>query len=425
MTRTTITTVAQWEQFLETNAIPETQLVEGCGPRTRFNEAKRLGVVQKLSDWSREHRISVDVLVTPELSKAMLGIEECEKTDRWNFHLGSGKDRVYYRETRNNRNRKFVESNVGTVSKGMLADAINGAFVYGPQSNVDCYGGCSNLQHRCKLVLKMESMGIENPSIWLSVDFGHHPATNSKYDRPKVHKLHDDLFKDATMFPVDLYAETMEYVPDDFDYDGARDNGCKVLVTLLTNLYGRLYCAGWTASYHPGGAQSPSDDNACDMLDNFDATELFKMIIRLQEAMHGEDGKKRLWSTYLPVPMVATAIVLASNATHEDKTNLNIDETIVDNVIGWLAETADNGDSGYSPLVANIVKHTKGGSTIKDKDKRIFAGLVTATKALLADTVCPGDGIPSNADHTKIKKGKLGWALFGGVDEPLTTDDDE
>lgn len=430
MERTTIQTVAEWRAFVKANAIPETELVAGCGPVTRFNQAKKLGAVQELSEFSRKNRKSLDILMDDAMADEILGLEECTAKDRWDIRLGSGKNRAYYRYNRNQVNRKFNEAIIGSIRKGMLRDAVNDNFVYGPQANIDCYANCSNIQHRALLIKKLKSLGVENPHFWLSVDFGHHPALNSKYDRPKVHKLADDLFSSKLYFQPEfvrgLLADgKLEYIAEDFDWSGFANEMCYQTVTVLTNLYGRLYCAGFTASYHPGGSQAPADDEVCDMLDSIDMDGFQELLTRLHFAQKSDDGKNRFWVSQFKPPMIATAIVLASNANHEDKSNLSIDQSIVEQVLEALAATSDGGSEGFSLLVKDIVRKTRKGQTMTAKDKRIFAGLVLSIKAMLADEPLPENPVISDADYQKISKGKMGWPLFGGVDEPVEESKDE
>ena len=99
-----------------------------------------------------------------------------------------------------------------------------------------------------------------------------------------------------------------------------------------------------------------------------------------------EEGKKGLWVKQLSIPMVATAIVLASNAgaeAWEGSESVAIDETIADSVLDALGTVSDQGTEGLSSYVREVAKVGKQPKKPSGLDRWIFWGFTSATSDLL------------------------------------------
>lgn len=384
--------------------------------------------IARLNDWFFKNGTCVVLRLTgTALCLHILGAREVDPAkESFNLELGKGKEKVYYWCEANAHNRIVKQGNLGSLSKeGLIYDMVNSYYGLGPAAHIDCYGMILSLQHRCiaKIMVNLElgdDRGMETPIDIVTI-VGMPPQLAATLDRGAPKTKQDQEFIDREMFTRTFLEEScgLEYVPE--NVEKLRNELAGYLVTVRNNLWSRLHGTG----YHPSGKNSPSTRQALALQQCFDdlgeGDTLQRLIARVWARSMSEDGKKGLWVKQLSVPMIATAIVLASNEgadKWEVGSSIAVDDAITDTVLNALGVVSDEGNAGLSNYVREIAKVRKDPKKPSGLDRWIFWGLTATISDLLGEGVTEQAYFPNvtKALEKAIKDGKKSYPIFGGMD---------
>ena len=417
-----IDSIAAYDAMVEAHCLPASVTeIAGVERHRRFESLTR-DEISGLNAWFREHGecvlLSIDSI---EFALHILGAKQVDPaTEAYNLTRGSGKDKIYYWCHANQHNRIVKVGNLGTLTKeGLVFDLANGYWGLGPAAHIDAYAWLLSLQHRILALIEVLDEGVEVEPMQLLTIVGMPPQLSATLDRGAPKTKQDQEFLDRDMFTHEFLHARLEYVEN---VEKLRNELAGYLVTVRNNVWSRLHGTG----YHPSGTNSPSTRNALALQECFeqyaDGDALQDLIVKVWQRSITEDGKKGLWVGQLSVPMVATAIVLASNTSSnawEPGNPIAIDETIADTILAALGKCSDEGTEGYSSYVREIAKIKKQPKKPSGIERWVFWGLVKATTALLADEYDSSVAyFPSVTDALvkKLKKGTTTYPIFGGLD---------
>jgi hypothetical protein len=419
-----VSTASEYDALIETHCLPATVTeIEGIARHARF-ETLTSAEIEKLNQWFLKHA-TVCVLRVDSIEFALhvLGAKEVEPTEPYNLVRGSGKEKTYYWCEANSHNRILKTGNLGSLTKeGLMFDIANKFWGVGPVAHIDAFAWILSVQHRLIAYIRVyDELGGENvPSIDLLTVVGMPPQLAATLDRGASKTKQDQEFIDREMFTFEFLAETLEYVPE--NVEKLRNDLAGQLVTVRNNLWSRLHGTG----YHPSGPNAPSTRQALALqacfgeLTHGDALQ--ELVAQCWARSVTEDGKKGLWAKYLPPPMVAAAIILASGKDGEqwsEGTTITIDPEVRDTILNALGTCSDEGNEGYSSYLREIAKIKKQPKKPTGLDRWVFWGLVSATVDLLAGEYNPEtDYFPSVTPTLvkRLKEGKASYPIFGGID---------
>jgi len=384
--------------------------------------------IASLNEWFFRNGTCVVLrLTSTAMCLHVLGAREVDPAkESFNLELGKGKEKTYYWCEANAHNRIVKQGNLGSLSKeGLIYDMVNQYYGLGPAAHIDCYGMILSLQHRtiAKIMVNLElgdDAGTETPIDMVTI-VGMPPQLAATLDRGAPKTKQDQEFIDREMFTREFLEEScgLEYVPE--NVEKLRNELAGYLVTVRNNLWSRLHGTG----YHPSGKNSPSTRQALALQSCFDdvgeGDSLQRLIARVWARSMTEDGKKGLWVKQLSVPMIATAIVLASNSEAdkwEDGSAITIDETTADSVLNALGVVSDEGNAGLSNYVREVAKIRKMPKKPSGLERWIFWGFTATVSDLLGDGVVEQAYFPVVNDTLlkRLKNGKASYPIFGGMD---------
>lgn len=365
-------------------------------------------------------------IASPKMALHILGAREVDPAkEAYNLVLGKGADKVHYWCSKNEHNRMLKKTNLGTPEKeGIVFDISSGYFAVGPMAHIDSWGCILSLQHRLIAWLAAYGKDEKVSPITLLTLIGMPPQLAATLDRGASKTGRDQEFIDRSKFQRELILSEVETVPDDLDLVKVRNELSGFLFTARNNIWSRMNGTG----YHPSKKAQPSTREALGMeQDQFAAcehgNELERLIVQCYWAMFAEDGTKRLWVKYFPLPMIVTAIVLASNRNEDwspgDK--IVVDQEITEDVLGLLSKASDSGTDNFSRYVAEVAKIKAQAKKPSPMDRWTFYGLVTVLDSELSGEDYEGNAFPTPA---KMKKGK-NPTIFGGMDSGPREDSDE
>lgn len=400
--------------------------IAGVPRHMRFEELTAKQIAD-LNDWFFKNGTFCWLRITSvEMALHILGAREVDPAkEPFNLERGKSKEKTYYWCETNAHNRMVKTGNLGNLTKeGLIYDMVNGYWGVGPTAHVDAYGWILSLQHRVIAdIMASDEMGQFVGPIDILTVVGVPPQLAATLDRGAPKTKQDQEFIDREQFTVDFLQNDcgLEYVPE--NVEKLRNELAGYLVTVRHNLYSRFNGTG----YHPSGKNSPSTRQALALQSCFetigDGDTLQRLIARVWARSVTEEGKKGLWVKQLSVPMVATAIVLASNAGAEawqDGTPIAIDESIADSVLDALGTVSDQGVEGLSSYVREVAKIRKQPKKPSGLDRWVFWGFTSAVSDLLKSEYNPDTSyfpaITANLEKA-IKAGKKSYPIFGGMDQ--------
>lgn len=413
---------ASYDALIADHCLPPTETsVCGIGRHERFEDLTP-DQIQQLNDYFAKNG-SVVILRIESVGFALhvLGATEVDPAkDRYNLVRGTGKEKTYFWCEANQHNRILKSGNLGSITKeGLIYDMVNRYFGLGPVAHIDLWGWILSLQHRLIAWIKgYDETGGEMPPIDIITLVGMPPQLAATLDRGAPKTGADQEFIDRGQFTVEDLRTWLEYVPE--DTEKLRNELAGYLVTVRNNLYSRLN----GHNYHPSKPQQPSTREARDLQRCFadDGKALERLIAEVWSRSLTEDGKKGLWVKHLPVPMVVTACILASNVDSsqwEPGTPIAIDSDIVEKILNGLGQCSDEGSEGYSSFLRECARVKKQPKKPSGLIRWVFWGFVEATVDLLNDSYNPdGSYFPSVTTTLvkRVKEGKDSWPIFGGLD---------
>ena len=446
----TIDNPNDYRAFIKANCLDESVTEIAGVPRHARFESLSSDDIARLNEWFQENGRLINLrLSTVEMCLAVLGATLVDPAKSvWNLSVGKGKETQYYDCEANRHNRLVKTGNLGNLSKeGLMHDIANGYWGYGPTGHIDAWGWVLNLQHRdISMIEALLETGGDCPPIDIFVMVNMPPQLAATIDRGASKTAADQEFIDQEQFSFDFVSSIItdetgeDYTPDNFGR--FRNELAKSLVTVRNNVWSRLRGTG----YHPSKAAQPSARQALALQSCFPAIEggdeLQRLVVRCSIAAITESGSKAIWSKHITPPMLATALVLASNAEQDDSWQtdnpIDIDDSIVDTVLQAMSVVSDGGDDVVSRYLREIAKIKKQPKKPSGMDRWIFWGLVGVIQDLLLDEpVEPeydDDGkiverkyFPSvTATMVKqLREKKLSYPLFGGYDcGPISKDDE-
>lgn len=399
--------------------------IAGVPRHMRFEELTAEQIAA-LNEWFfRNGTVCVLRINSVELALHILGAREVDPAkEPFNLERGKGKEKTYYWCETNAHNRMVKTGNLGNLTKeGLIYDMVNHYFGLGPCAHIDAYAWILSLQHRLIAYIQAsDELGQNVDPIDLITIVSMPPQLAATLDRGAPKTKQDQEFIDREMFTAEFLANDcgLEYVPE--NVEKLRNELAGYLVTVRHNLYSRFHGTG----YHPSGKNSPSTRQALALQTCFesvgDGDSLQRLIARVWARSVTEEGKKGLWVKQLSIPMVATAIVLASNAGSEawqGTESIVIDETIADSVLDALGTVSDQGVEGLSSYVREVAKIRKQPKKPSGLDRWIFWGFTSAVSDLLKGEYNPDTAyfpvINANLEKA-IKSGKKSYPIFGGMD---------
>lgn len=405
-------------------------------PRHKRFEELTSQEIDSLNQWFLTNGTVVVLRVSSvEFALHILGAEEVDPaTSPYNLERGSGKDKTYYWCQANSHNRMVKTGNLGSITKeGLIYDMVNQYYGVGPVGHIDAWGWILSLQHRLIAYIKgSDELGEDLAPIDIVTVVGVPPQLAATLDRGAPKTKQDQEFIDREMFTLEFLTDhcDLEYVPE--NSEKLRNTLAGYLVTARNNLWSRLHGTG----YHPSGTNSPSTRQALALqacFDNVgDGDALQRLIVQVWDKSINEDGKAHPWSKHLSVPMVVTAIVLASNADSEPwepGNPIKIDDNVQATVLDALGLISDEGAEGYSSYVREVAKVKKQPKKPSGIDRWVFWGLVGCTSDLLKGEYDPNAAYFPAVNDTlikRIKNGKVSYPIFGGMDiGPKAKDTDE
>jgi len=397
--------------------------IEGIDRHARF-ETLTSAQIASLNEWFLKNGTVVVIRVNSvDFALHILGAKEVDPAKSpFNLERGKGKDKTYYWCQANAHNRIVKPANLGSLTKeGLIFDMVNQYYGVGPAAHIDAWGWILSLQHRLiAYILGSDERGEDLPAIDILTIVGMPPQLAATLDRGASKTKQDQEFIDREQFTVEFLHANLEYVPE--NVEKLRNELAGYLVTCRNNVWSRLHGTG----YHPSGPNSPSTRQALAMQSCFAEVEhgdaLQLLLVHVWSRSVGEDGKKGFWVPHLSVPMVACAIVLASNKDAEqwhDGQPLSIDKDVTEAILDALGQCSAEGHEGYSSYLREIAKIKKQPKKPSGLDRWVFWGLVSATQGILDDTYdANATYFPSVTDSLvkKLKAGKLSYPIFGGMD---------
>lgn len=424
---TVIDNAAAYDALLADHCLAkDVESIAGVPRHKRFEELTA-DEIAGLNDWFRTNGTVVLIRIdSVDLALHVLGAKEVDPAlSPFNLERGSKKDdKKYYWCEANSHNRMIKTGNLGTLTKeGLIYDMVNRYYGLGPAAHIDAYGWILSLQHRLLAYIKgSDEMGDNLPAIELITIVGMPPQLAATLDRGAPKTKQDQEFIDREMFTLEFLTDScgLEYVPE--NSEKLRNELAGYLVTVRNNLWSRMHGTG----FHPSGANSPSTRQALALQSCFeevgDGDALQRVITRVWSQSVGEDGKKKVWTKYVSVPMLTTAIVLASNADSEPWTHgspLTVDDSVYTKVMDAIGVISDKGDEGLSSFIREVVALRGAPKKPSGIDRWVFWGLVGAVSCLLDDTYdTTHNYIPNvtKALEKKVKDKKISYPIFGGVD---------
>lgn len=431
-----ISDASAYEALLADHCLPATTTEVAGVPRHARFEQLTPEQVGNLNEWFLANGQVVVLRITScEFALHILGAREVDPAkEAYNLERGKGKDKTYYWCEANSHNRIVKTGNLGTLTKeGLIFDMVNRYYGVGPAAHIDCFGWILSLQHRLiAYILGSDELGECLPPIELITIVGMPPQLAATLDRGAPKTKQDQEFIDREQFTLSFLQDScgLEYVPE--NVEKLRNELAGYLVTVRNNLWSRLNGTG----YHPSGKNSPSTRQALTLQQCFDqigdGDSLQRLIARVWERSVNEEMKKGLWVKQLSIPMIATAIVLASNASSEPwdgSSPIAIDDDIAESILSALGTVSDEGTEGLSSYVREVARIRRQPKKPSGLDRWIFWGLVPAIVDTLAGEYDPNNSYFPSVNDTlvkRIKAGKVSYPIFGGMDAgPHATSDEE
>ena len=409
---------------VQTAMIPHSDIVDGklCGvPITKRGALLKPDEVRALRQWAADNVVFGTLVLNRETSFAILGLQECDPTQEPPFtKIGD----TYYVARNNSHNRALVRSRLGSDTKeGYCHDMLHGLWGYADAGIVLADAIIGSLQHRAGAYVEALSYNPDLEPIELPVQFYLPPQFADFIDRGKTRTPADMEYRDTTKFTDELLAEVLVELPEPTDLQKCRKRWAAMLPTIENNVYVR--CRG--VDVHPSKTQAPSLRERMKVSERFpDSQDLERLILTVDTASFGHDGKKASWAKHVSPSLVATAIVLRSNTHHTDETQLVIDWDYAKELLLALSDSShENGTGPFGNALfelSEIMRKNKDDGYPAPNDKERMAFLVAAIGQWDKDGEVTAKCWRGKRERKRARtKGE--FPVFGGVDIGQTESD--
>jgi hypothetical protein len=394
---------------------PHPDVLDGmlCGVAlTKRGERLNAKECRVLREWAAENVVYGVLMMNEDTAKAILGLEQVDpKIEPPFIKL----DDTYYAARNNLHNRRLILARLGDAGKpGYAHDMVQDLWGFGDPLIVHADAVIGSAQHRAAAYLIAKQSNPELGDIPFPIMLHVPPQFGDFLDRGKSRDPKDTEYRDVTNFQQPLIDSEIAEL-DMVDLPKLREKWSKTLVTSSVNIFAR--CHG--VNVHPSKTKSPSPRERLQVQERFgNEDDLQRLILRVWGTSRTPDDKPASWTKVWSEALVVTAIVLRSNAHHDDQSKLVIDWDYADRFLEALSESSyENASGPFGPSLADVVKakadlKKAGGSAVSQQE--LFGCLVAAVgqfdESGTTDKVWQG-----KRDRRKAKNAGT-FRCFGGVD---------
>lgn len=356
--------------------------------------------VTELNDWYAANIRVVIVRTTPEIASTMLGLKECNPAEVVPF--GKFGEKWYCAENNpHNRLRNAM------LSDSYLADMQAGLWALSDPLVFDWEGFIVSAQHRAGAVVS-----LPDGSVLFIAHIGLPTPFADVIDRQRRRTTKDVTFRGNEVSET-LLQDGLEEKLEASDIPKIKAAISGHYTTsrnyLLFRLSGKnIHSSNSGLSERDVlsfGKRFPTIE-----IEGERVSELAVLCRDVYRASFGDDGKARDSFSRFPLPMLVTALVLKSNSTHTDSSELSVDFDLVRNFLSALKESTDS--TGPMAVAIKSIAEAKkkvGKATLARNS--VFHCVVSmveqfATKGEVTDNPFPSKKI----------EGKDQYLCFGGVD---------
>lgn len=344
----------------------------------------------------------------------------------YDFALGKGADKKYYKATKQDTNRPVNEANVKALRRQIMRWMLNGE----PMIQ-DSNGKGISLQHRCwALLAEIAETGNEELAIPIILIEGIDPRAAITVDTGKANTGGDILGSDPAICPVDELYSVGHYTGNNpgANYGSEQTQVRKKVVNLVDS-------ASKLVASRLGGkninTSLPGGSNAATELGYKIATKVFPDIDKVAEIVYafdvGIDQKGKTFSKVMPRHLLTCALTLAQFADSDTTVNAlshpnhdglalgDVDPYKIDTeqVVEFCRDLVTASSSGEGPLSSVYTAMAERESNGKTKIPPVWkmAFIVRAVKAYMAGEETTRDMVNLKGEQNAAK-----FDIFGGLD---------
>ena len=356
--------------------------------------------VAEYNAWYRQNVQIVIVQCSPELAGHILGLEECNPAEV----IPLGKVGEKYYTAKNNRHNRLM--NLG-LSDGYLNDMQSGLWGFSDPIVFDWECQTISAQHRLFAVRRLPDGMVEFVAmIGLPTPFADIVDRQRRRTTKDVTYRGDEISESLLQDGLEERLEASDLPKIKAAISGHYTTARNYLLFRLSGKNIHSSNSGLSErDVLSFGKRFPTID-----IEGERKSELAVLCRDVYRASFGDDGKARDSFSRFPLPMLVTALVLKSNSTHTDSSELSVDFDLVRSFLAALKESTDT-TGPMSVAIKSIAEAKKKVGKATLARNSVFHCVVS----MVEQFATRGEVVDNPFPNKKIE-GKDSYLCFGGVD---------